>query len=784
MRKLRYNKANAPGSIHLKIQKESMKHSKKKFFSEIHFLVLLSGMAALSWEVMWQIKSSLALGVSAWGTAITLAVTMGGMCVGAILMGHGLRKRKTVRPIRIYAILECAIGVAGLFLGSAFHAIEALDTYVYAINPDNAALVHLLGIATVLAVPTMCMGATLPVLGLAAKQRKTSIAVLYGLNTLGAAIGTLVAAFILIPFFGVSSVIFMVSALNITVSVLAWKMDSGAVKTAGATKKAAPKERSYTLSPRTEIVLVAITGFSTFMLEVAWFRSLTAAFMSTTDAFAIMLSSVLIALGAGAAFVPILKKRKVTLGYLMGWAGILILLTVPVIERFDLFTFQVAHFSSIVFAQWFFITLYVTGLPMFLLGVALPWILDEQDSPKRWGVLYGTNAFFAIIGSICAGWLFLPTIGFAQTAWFTGVLVVCAGTMIAPREKRYVLSAVGVIALLIAVTFESGVGKTRVQGQTSYNSDFKMSKILESYEGPEATVSAVEYDNGLRSIIIDGFVTTQQSGQDEQQKSEHYMAWMGHMPMILHPDPKNALIICFGTGQTANAVRNEKATSVDIVDLNKNVLKLAHNFSANEGVLDDPKVKTTIMDGRAYVRRTRKVYDVITLEPMPPNFAGVNALYSQEFYQHARERMSEDGIIAQWLPFHLISARYSASIAKTFQSVFPNAILWVDSHSSTGILLGSADDNSDLEATWPGFKRLGIARDMTEDEIKKLVILDREEMLKYGEFGEIINDNNQLLAYGRAAHMLRKAENRTKENYKIINDIAETPFEIPAEFAK
>jgi len=254
------------------------KYNMFQFLSKIHCLILMSGMAALSWEVLWQIKSTLALGVSAWGTALTLAVTMGGMCVGAVLMGYVLRKQRSVRPVRIYAGLECAIGISGLFLGMAFRAVESLDTHAYGVNPGGAAITHLLGIAAVLSIPTLCMGATLPVMGLMARQFKTSIAVLYGFNTLGAAAGTLVAAFALIPLFGVATVILMIATINILVGILAWRMDAEAVETAVPEEK--PESRT-TFLPPTEIILVAVTGFSTFMLEVAWFRSLTAAFMRT-----------------------------------------------------------------------------------------------------------------------------------------------------------------------------------------------------------------------------------------------------------------------------------------------------------------------------------------------------------------------------------------------------------------------------------------------------------------------------------------------------------------------
>ena len=130
----------------------------------------------------------------------------------------------------------------------------------------------------------------------------------------------------------------------------------------------------------------------------------------------------------------------------------------------------------------------------------------------------------------------------------------------------------------------------------------------------------------------------------------HYMDWMGRLPMILHPSPQKALVICFGTGQTANAVRLEGSRHLDIVDVNPAVFGMAHLFSKNQNILEDPGTHRVVMDGRAYLRRTTRNYDVVTLEPMPPTFAGSNALYSLEFYLLIKSRLNDGGVAAQWLP--------------------------------------------------------------------------------------------------------------------------------------
>jgi spermidine synthase len=283
----------------------------------------------------------------------------------------------------------------------------------------------------------------------------------------------------------------------------------------------------------------------TFSLEVAWFRSLTAAFRSTTDAFALMLSCVLLSLGVAARLAPALKKKGRSLGSLVSASGALILLATPLVERFDLVPYSGAPLQ--VLLGWFFMTLLAIGAPVALLGVALPWVLDDQDSPRGWGITYALNTFAAIAGSLGTAWLLLPAIGFARTAWLAGAVVATAGIAMTPRPRRLAWGAIGAAALLLAMRFESGVGKTRTQGRIVYATH----RLLEFFEGPEATVSAVEYDNGGRALIVDGFLTAAQVGW------AHYMAWMGHLPMLLHPDPENALVICFGTGQTSNAVRQE-----------------------------------------------------------------------------------------------------------------------------------------------------------------------------------------------------------------------------------
>ena len=711
----------------------------------ISALVLTSGLAALSWEVLWQIKAALALGVSAWGTALTLAITMGGMSAGALAMGTALRHRSVARPLRFYAYLEIVIALCGLLLIPGFRLVESIDTSFYAANPSGGIWMHMTGIALMLCPPAMAMGATMPVLGLIARQSAMSVAGIYGLNTIGAAAGTLLAALFLIPTFGVAHTVWTIAALNILVAAIAWSLDS-ARKTPAP--YIAPAAAGASPPRPMEWLIVGVTGFSTFMLEVAWFRSLTAAYSSTTTAFAIMLAAVLLALGLGARMAPWVKRHGFPLGLILTGAGFLVLALTPVIERFDMFSTHELFASTLWIINKFILTIGVLGLPILLIGIALPWILDDQHTPRRWGALYSFNALCAIAGALSAGWVFLPLMGFAKTAWLAGILLAATGILAAPPQRRAKLTGLATIGILLAAVFESGVGTTRALGWKNAIR-LEPKAILETFEGPDVTASVVEYETGFRALLIDGFAATAQSRDARNGKfsGEHYMIWMGHLPMLMHPAPRHALVICFGTGQTANAVRREGLQSLDIVDINKNVFRLARHFDANDNILKDERVNPVTMDGRAFIRRTTKTFDVITLEPMPPTFAGVNALYAREFYALARSKMSPDGVIAQWLPFHLVTPYQSASIARTFQDVFPNAVLWLDPHSRTGILLGSNNDATDMPEQWPGLARPAIERTLTSDQIRGGITLSAGKLRLYGEYGDIITDDNQLLAY-------------------------------------
>ena len=364
----------------------------------------LGGVAALSWEVLWQHYASLALGVSALGTAITLAATMAGMTAGSLGMGRWLRDHAPQRPARLYGRLELVIGCAGLAMPFGFAALERLDATLWSLVPTLAPALHAAGIVVLLGPASVAMGATVPLFELVGRAHGTSVARLYGINIAGASLGVLLLAFWAIGALGVWRTVLAVAVVNFAVFAGTGLLGPGVATGAAGARAVAGRVRVSALP----LAIAFATGFTTFGLEVAWFRSLRAAFQSVTDSFAIMLASVLVPLAIGARLVPWLRARGVSPGVLLALAGAAILLATPLVERMDLWAPSPITYAGVVggyplvILRWLGLSLALLAPPVLLLGSVLPWLLEEHADPHAAGRLYGMNTAGSVVGSLVA----------------------------------------------------------------------------------------------------------------------------------------------------------------------------------------------------------------------------------------------------------------------------------------------------------------------------------------------------------------------------------------------
>ena len=690
-----------------------------------------SGAAGLTWEVMWQHHATLALGASAFGAAITLASLMAGLGIGAVAAQSWLRRRRSTRPLFAYGVCELVVGAGGLLVAPALALVSDLDTHLYASSPALARSAQCLGIALSLCVPSAAMGATLPLLAAQADVAGTRIGWLYALNTLGAVLGVVSATFLVLPALGVRNTELLAAGLDAAVGT--WAIRSGLAEAARSARPQAPELRSR--PPLGVLALSALSGACVFVLEVSWFRSIRAAYESTTESFAIVLAAFLGSLALGAAIaVPLQRRFPRALPWVLMLAAAGVLCATPLVDQLDRFTpthggdlaAQLARLGT-VFA--------ILVLPVTVQGLVFPWLLERHAPQALTGSLYAANTLGAVLGAVVAGFLLLPWIGATHTSWLAAAPYALAAASLAEGARaRGALVAALAVGAGVAATLGAGSARDRVQG---FGADQDFRQVLYVAEGPDSTVWAtIEARTAMRKLVIDGFAA---SGEG---MGEHYMQWMGHLPALATPRLERALVICFGTGQTANAVRQHAPGRLDLVDLSAGVFRAAPWFPSNQRVLEDPRVRAIVMDGRAFLRRhTGAVYDLVTLEPMPPNFAGTNALYSREFYQLVHSRLSETGVVAQWLPFHLLAPAHTRAIVATFIAVFPHARLWIDPVGGTGILVGGARPFQ--------IARPSLPLDLSPEQIEQAFRLDADGLARLASGAPIITDDNQLLAYGK-----------------------------------
>jgi spermidine synthase len=253
------------------------------------------------------------------------------------------------------------------------------------------------------------------------------------------------------------------------------------------------------------------------------------------------------------------------------------------------------------------------------------------------------------------------------------------------------------------------------------------------------------------------------------------MQAMGFVPMFLHPDPKRALVMCFGTGNTLGTVARFPGVTVDGVEIDRNVVSMAHWFSRwNHGAINQDNVHLTYQDARGFIRWTDEMYDVITLEPMSPVQAGVNNLYSKEFYEQSRQRLNPGGLMMQWLPLHLVGPEDARAIVKTFQSVFPHTSVW-NSYLTRIVLLVGSDEPQVLDKSrFEELMKNKEVQEMAEQigilnfvDMMDFYLTDGKALAPLLENASVITDNRPLLEHSPAT-LVPPLKRETDESFLNI----------------
>jgi predicted membrane-bound spermidine synthase len=676
--------------------------------------MVVSGGCALVYQTTWMRLFRLLFGATTSATGATLALFMGGMGLGGWLLGG--RVERHPRPLALYGRLEIAIAalaVLSLGLLPAASAVYGATGGAQSLGVVGASAVRILLAAVVMGPATLLMGATLPAAARAitapADTQRTAVAVLIGANTLGAVVGGLLTTFLLTELAGTRGTVLMTALLNAVIGFAAIRMDRAWSEATGGKTDQADDISVADERPTPLPLAMSAAGFSGFafmLMELVWYRMLSPVLGGSSYTFGVVLATALLGLGlGGGVYAWVGRHRPASLAMLaLTGAAEALFLVVPMAlgDRVALFSAFLRSMGAVGFpwlvAGWSLVALVVVFPAAILAGIQFPLIIALAGRGgarvgREVGLVYAANTLGSIIGSLAGGFGLLPWLG-AVGAWRLagGLLVVlslaAAARSLSRREERHALLFFSALLMMAAsagllasgptaVWRHSAIGAGRapiasLHGRNEVSEFERASRrgLVREFDGVESAIG-LSNTNGL-SILVNG----KSDGNTFADAGTTLM--LGLLGPVLLETPRSALVIGLGTGMTAGWVAKVPSLErVDVAELEPAVVEVARAaHEVNEEVLDNPKVRLHHADGREFLRTSKSRYDLLVSEPSNPYRAGVADLYSQEFFAAARDHLTDDGMLVQWLQGYEVDARTLEAVLATIGSVFPYVDVW------------------------------------------------------------------------------------------------------------
>ncbi|MDP6524098.1 MAG: fused MFS/spermidine synthase [Kiritimatiellia bacterium] len=689
----------------------------------VYVLVFFSGLAGLIYEILWMKQLGLLFGNTSHAASATLAAFFAGLAAGSWFWGR--RSSRAANSLRVYAWLEAGIAVTALLYFVIIGVYYRIYPSVYQ-GIGSASLLLLIKFALALLLifpPAFCMGGTIPVIAQYAVRRQsafgTTSALLYGINTLGAATGACLAGFFLPLWLGFRVTCAGAMMITAAVAVVAFVLSRNVVPAEGdrgaadgeAAVPPGPSEGASALltsGGRWAVMLVCfLSGFGVLALEVLWTRMFAQVLENSVYTFAAILVIVLLCLAAGAFISSRLARLAVSPFYLLGLltviSGIAVSATPFIFMRLtNSFQILASKGSWFGYVMLIFKNGFLTiGPPALLLGTVFPFLMKTEEryavsAGRTLGRLAAVNTVGAILGSLACGFVFLGTLGMWRTMQLISVVYLVAALVLplAWDLKSVVLKAVTTIFLILQF---AALDPTQLP-ITSVDTMRQREEILETWEASDCTVAVARDMYGL-SIKINSHYGLGSTGAFMQEKLQ------ADIPLMIYPRTESIFFLGLGTGITAGSALDSQFESVkrvvacelvpEVITAARKYMTNVDGFDCTGGLFSDPRVTILAEDGRHYLMATEDRFDMVNGDLFVPYRSGAGSLYSKEHFQSVKERLEPGGVFFQWLPLYQVTENEFSIIARTMLEVFDQVSLWRNNFQpgeEVVVLAGHGDD--------------------------------------------------------------------------------------------
>lgn len=731
---------------------------------------LLSGFAALLYQMAWMRQFSLVFGTSETAVATVLSAYMGGLALGAALAGRLVRLIR--RPVLFYGLLEAAIAVSALLVPVLLSVAGFLYAAALGDQPSipNAtglgqSLLYFFIAFAVLIVPTACMGATLPVLTRYVVSRDDQIGrrvgALYAINTLGAVCGAVVAGFVLLPQLGLRGTVWCGVFVNILVFAIAVLVAKHSTPTADLEKDASPDAANTKYGYAWLILpIMMFSGVCTFVYEVLWTRLLSHILGGSVAAFALMLASFLsgIALGSMIASRFAKTRSNATVAFVISQLGIAAT-SILIYYALDNYLQAGLTYESKILAAFLVLmpaTLFIGATYPLAVRIYAAGVSDAAPASAR---VYAWNTLGAIFGAAIAGFFLVPLLKYEGAIRAIVILNLClavAAATLLPTTRRLALGFSVVILGIVVFSYHPSVPERILRFSSMVET--ASGEIIFYDVGRSATVLVFEQDGDFR-FRNNGLpeATAAPLGTPPMLDSQHLL---GTFPVLVRPDTKSALIVGLGAGKAVTGLP-PTVEEVDVIELEPKVI------AANEAVgdrrksnpLQDPRLSIYINDARSALALSTRKYDTIISQPSHPWSAGASHLYTTEYMQLVADHLNEGGVFLQWINSQFVDEKLLKNLCATILDVYPHVRIY--QWSPQVLFFVASDEPMDVEKQIVSSGRpfrdaplfyleQGVAA--VEDVVAALM-MDERGVRTFAAGSRVITDDFNMMAMQSAALM-------------------------------
>ena len=655
--------------------------------------VFVSGAAGLMYQLVWMRSFSLVIGSAHTAVAAVLAAYMGGLAIGGLL---GARwASRLASPLRAFAGLEGAVALFALVFPFALQATAGIVSTWLGSDAELAtdagwlqATVY--GASSVLAIaaPTICMGATLPVLVQGSLGRvgspPTWLAQLYGVNTLGAAVGAGAGGFLLLPNLGLSASTWSAALLNLMAAALVLVGPSRTpVQPESLPAKRHPAKGDSEVSAPPDrnawpFVLAAfLISAASFSLEVFWARLLSHLLGGTMQGFASMLCVTLLGIGAGG----ILAQRSTRLAA-DGRRWLILSLVVAAVAVIGAYGLLSMVAGDDLHAVPTLVVVLLAILPSSIaFGLSFPLLVRcgaryGEDYPRVTGWIFAASTTGAMVGALVTANVLLPAIRFegVLSAAVGTLLLVIAGLAwpVASRTQRIAVLSGALIAVVGMSWYLPApreiLGSSAVDSAQPTEERFLAVGRAATIQIQERGFGLVLRGDGLPEALVSRVGSP--PGLDDQ-------VWLGTLGAMSRPDARSMLVVGLGGGVTLEGVP-PTIDKIDVVEIEPRVLE-ANRFIADErrhDPLRDDRVRVVLNDARNALQRTSYQYDIIVSQPSHPWTPASANLYSREFLALSKRRLTADGVFVQWMNAGFVSEELFRSLVATLAAEYRHLLVY------------------------------------------------------------------------------------------------------------